>query len=158
MGDGDGRDGRGRGRRGTEVRVDVELEAAPLHEDARRVPRVGEAHLGPGPGRDAHALRASRCASRCVEILDLERDRVHAATMARDELAGGAVDDRLADFDGVVADPGHAAPPADAGFGGLAVLEHPEPGQETEAIDGQVVVGHHGRRVEQPAHGVTGHA
>ena len=92
-----------------------------------------------------------------LEVLDLEGDRVHATTVARDELTGRAVDHRLADFDGVVTDPGHPAPPSDAGLGGLAVLEHAEPRQGAETSDGQVVVGHHGRGVEEPAHGVASH-
>ena len=86
-----------------------------------------------------------------LEVLDLEGDGVHATAVARDEPRGGTLDDGLADFDGVVPGPAHAAAPADSRLGRLSVLEDPEAGDGTEVPDGQVEVGHHGGGVEQPA-------
>ena len=50
--------------------------------------------------------------------------------------------------------PTHAMPPRRPmpGLGGLAVLEHRQPHERAEVPDGEVVVGHHRGRVEQPAH------
>ncbi len=102
------------GRGGAEAGVDGELEGAPLEEDAAGVAGVAEAHLGAGARRDAHLL-GFEVGHRRLEVLDLQRDGVHAAAEALDELGRRAVADRLADLDGVVAHPGHAAPPPDAG-------------------------------------------
>ena len=132
-----------------EAGIDRELEGAPLEEDAPGVAGIAEAHLGAGAGRDVHLLLL-QVRHRRLEVLDLQRDGVHAAPETRDELGRGALDDRLADLDGVVAGPRHPAPPPDARLVRLAVFEHRQSDQDAEVPDGQVVVGHHGGGVEEP--------
>ena len=71
--------------------------------------------------------------------------------MAGDELGRRALDDGLADFDGVVAGPGHAAATADSRLVPTPRTRGPEADEGAEVPDGQVVVGHHRGGVEQPA-------
>ena len=114
------------GRGSAEAGIDGELEGAPLEEDASGVPGVAEAHFGAGAGRYVHLLLLQVCHRR-LEVLDLQRNGVHAAAESFDELGGCALADRLTDLNGVVARPGHAAATPDARLGRLAVLEHREP-------------------------------
>jgi hypothetical protein len=138
------------GEGSAEAGIGGELEGAPLEEDATGVARVAEAHLGAGAGCDVHVLLL-QVGHGGLNVVDLQGDRVHAAAEPGDELGRSALADRLADLDCVVAGPGHAAPPPDARLGGLVVFEDGEPDEDAEVPDGQVVVGHHRRGVEQPA-------
>ena len=137
-----------------EAGVDGELEGAPLEEDAPGVTGVAEAHFRARAGCDVHLL-ALEVGHRRLEVLDLERNGVHATAETLDELGRRTVADRLADLNGVVARPGHTAAAPDARFGRLAVLQHGEPHQGGQVPDGEVVVGHHRRGVEQPPHVVA---
>ncbi len=142
---------RRRRTRRAEAWVDLELEAAPLQEHASGVTRVGEAHLRTRSCRDPHAVLLEE-GDGGPQVGDLERDGVHPAAEAGDELGRTPVDDRLADLDRVVSGPDHATTPADARLGGLAVLEDLEPDQVGECCHGAVIVGDHRGRVEEPAH------
>ena len=139
-----------RRQRAAEEGVDRQLEGAPLEEDAAGVARVGEAHLGAGSCGNVH-LQLLQVRHGRLEVLDLEGDGVQSAPEPRDELRRGALDDGLADLDRVVAGPRHPAQAPDARLLGLAVLEHREPHQHAEVPDREVVVGHHGGGVEEPA-------
>ena len=138
------------GRDAAEAWVDLELEAAPLQEHASGVPRVGEAHLRTRSCRDPHAVPVEE-GDGGLQVGDLERDRVHSAAEAGDELGRTPVDDRLADLDRVVPGPRHATTPADARLGGLAVLEDLEPDQVRECCHGAAIVVDHRGRVKEPA-------
>ena len=85
----------------------------------KKTPPVSRGSVKHMSGRGRAAMWTSCCFQvrhGRLEVLDLQGNRVHAAAEAGDELGRTALDDRLADLDGVVPDPGHAAAASDTGL------------------------------------------
>ena len=98
--------------------------------------------------RHVHAERPEVC-RRVVEVVDQERDTVHATARAAHEAIGwSTVDGRLTDLDRTVADPRHAPSTTDGRVGRLAVLEDAQPEELSHPVDRPGVVAHHGGGVE----------
>ena len=106
--------------------------------------------------RDAHPCRFEE-GDGGIDVRDLHRDRTHVGSESLDEAVdGAALDDRFADLDDVVADPGHAAAATDRRIFEAAVLEHPEPDEVDQRVASPFVVGHHRRGVEAPSDVMAG--
>ena len=125
----------------------------------KKTPPVSRGSLKHISGRGRAAMRtSSRCrwaivasrSSTCRAMECMPPPNRRARIGRRRPLADG-----LAHLEGVVAHPGHAAASPDARLVGLAVLQHREAHQGGQVAHGEVVVGHHGGGVEQPAHPVA---
>ena len=142
--------GRCRWQSATEVRIEWLFGAEPLDHDAGSIGGVGEHDVTIDARGDAHPV-VSEELDRGVNVRDLHGDRAHVGSETLHEaIDGTSCNDRLADLDDVVAEPGHAAPTSDRRVLDATVLEHPQSGDPDQCIPCALIVRDHRRGVEAP--------
>ena len=142
--------GRERGNGRAKPRIHFKFKFSPFNKHPISVPGIAEAEFLHRLCGDPDSTRL-HVDHRCLKVIDLNSYRVHATPTSRHKPERATtLDDRLPQFNRVVADPDHAPSTTDLGLRIFAVLENPQPRQQSQPLASQVIVRNHRSRMKHP--------